>query len=269
MISTNYTDYLNMRAEIKTTDYLRIIADLVSINNDVANRVEKASKLAKIIQARLNVPAQHEVAIGVLAVLFSHSNIYGKVPFRRLQLKMDLLDLLNPIVVEDFIYLLNNKYITLKKSVQNIEYISITDKLYKQIWIDMTEDNEKLFLLLAGKKLNEPQLQYFKSKLFNDGLDVGELFLTAVVCGQFKAAKEIINFGWDMNKEQIMGQELFICANYNSSKFCVDFYLSHGLKITQELIDKMLKIAEENREDFDYENTLKLVEELKQKMIDE
>ena len=66
-----------------------------------------------------------------------------------------------------------------------------------------------------------------------------------------------------------MAYELFICANYNSSKFCVDFYLSQNLKITQALIDEMLKIAEENREDFDYENTLKLVEELKLKMTEE
>ncbi len=107
MISANYTHYL-MKVEIKTADYLRIIADLVSANNDVANRIEKASKYANIVLTRLNIPAQHEVAVGVLAVLFCHSRIYGKVPFRRLKLKMDLLDLLNPLIVEDFIYLLNN-----------------------------------------------------------------------------------------------------------------------------------------------------------------
>jgi len=256
--------------EIKTADYLRIIADLLATNNDVANRLAKASKYANIVQKRLNFPEENEVAVGVLAVLFCHSNMYGKVPFRRIKLKMDLLDLLNPLIVEDFIYLLNNKYITLYKSVENIEYISITDKIYKQIWNDMTPENEKLFMLLAGKELNEWQLKFFKSKLINSGLDIGELFKTAVVCKQFEAAKQIINFGFDMNKEsEIMAYELFICANYNSSKFCVDFYLSQNLKITQALIDEMLKIAEENWEDFDYENTLKLVEELKLKTTEE
>lgn len=269
MISTNYTDYLNMRAEIKTTDYLRIIADLVSINNDVANRVEKASKLANIVQIRLGIPVQHEVAVGILAVLFCHSTMYGKVPFRRLKLKMDLLDLLNPLAVEDFIYLLNNKYITLENSVQNIEYISITYKVYKQIW-NMSPKNEKLFMLLAGKELNEAQLKFFKSQLFNDGLNIAELFKTSVICSQFSAAKAIIDFGWDMNKEhEIMAYELFICANYNSSKFCVDFYLTQGLKITQALIDKMLELAEEQEEYFEYENTEKLVEELKSKMTEQ
>ena len=182
---------------------------------------------------------------------------------------MDLLDLLNPLIVEDFIYLLNNKYITLYKSVENIEYISITDKIYKQIW-NMTPENEKLFMLLTGKELNEWQLKFFKSKLVNSGLDIGELFKTAVVFKQFEAAKQIINFGFDMNKEsEIMAYELFICANFNSSKFCVDFYLSQNLKITQALIDEMLKIAEENWEDFEIENTLELIGELKQKMVKE
>lgn len=266
MISMNYTDYLT-RKQIRTTDYLRIIADLVLINDDVANRVKQASKYANIVQTRLNIPIQHEVAICVLAVLFSHSNMYGKVPFRRLKLKMDLLDLLNPLGVEDFVYLINNKYITIDKSVQNIEYISITDKVYKQIWNYMTEENRKLFMLLAGKELNEAQLKYFKSKLFNAGLDVGELFLTAVVCGQFEAAKAIIDFGYDMNREhETMAYELFICANYNSSKFCIDFYITQGMKITEGLIEKIIEIAEENEFDFEFENTKKLVEELKSKM---
>lgn len=268
MISGNYTDYLN-KTKIKTTDYLRIIADLVSANNNVANRLKTASKYANVVQARLSIPEEHEVAVGILAVLFCHSSMYGKVPFRRLKLKMGLIDLLNPLIVEDFIYLLNSKYVFLEKSVQNIEYISITDKLYKQIWNNMTEENEKLFMLLAGTELNEGQLKYFKSKLFNKDLDIGELFKTAVVCKQLEAAKAIISFGWDMNREQeTMSYELFICANYNS-KFCVDFYLSQGLKITQELIDKMLELAEEQEEYFDYNNTLELVNELRQKMVEE
>jgi hypothetical protein len=270
MISTNYTNYLNRKTEIKTTDCLRIISDLLSKNSDVANRITKASNHANTVQSRLNIPKQHEVSVGVMAVLFCHSRIYGKVPFRRLMLKMDLIDLLNPLIVEDFIYLLNNKYINLEKSVENIEYISITDKLFRQLYKHMTDENRKLFMLLAGRQLNQQQLKHFKSMLFNQDLDIGELFLTAVSCRQLEAAKEIINFGWDMNREQeIMGQELFVCANYNTSKFCVDFYLSHGLKITQALIDEMLKIAEENWEDFDYENTLKLVEELKLKTTEE
>lgn len=258
------------KTDIKTTDYLRIIADLVSANSDVNNRIEKASKYANIVQSRLNIPLKHEVAVGVLAVMFCHSSLYGKVPFRCLKLKMGLLDLLNPLVVEDFVYLLNNKYITLVKSVENIEYLSLTKKLYNQIYEKMNEENRKLFLLLSGKVLDYKQVSFFKSQLFNPGLDVGELFMTAVICGQFEVAKLIIDFGWDMNREnEIMGQELFVCANYNSSKFCVDFYLSKGLKITQELIEKLLKIADDNRADFSYENTLKLVEELKQKMIEE
>ena len=268
MISANYTYYLNT-TEIKITDYLRIIADLVSANNDMANRIEKASKYANIVQARLNIPLQHEVAVGVLAVLFCHSSLYGKVPFRCLKLKMGLLDLLNPLVVEDFIYLLNSKYITLEKSVQNIEYIKIKEKLYYEIWQDMTE-NRKLFMLLGRKQLSEKQLKFFKSKLFNKDLDIGELFLTAVTCGQFEAAKAIIDFGWDLNREtEIMAHELFICSQYNSSKFCVSFYIAHGLKITQSLIDEILKLAQEHQADFDYGNTEKLVEELKQQMTDE
>jgi hypothetical protein len=166
MISANYTYYLNT-TEIKITDYLRIIADLVSANNDMANRIEKASKYANIVQARLNIPLQHEVAVGVLAVLFCHSSIYSKVPFVRLERKMKLLDLRNPLVVEDFIYLLNNKYITLVSFVENIEYISITDRLYKEIWKDMTEENRKLFMMVSGKTLTAGQLNFFKSKLFN------------------------------------------------------------------------------------------------------
>lgn len=266
MISANYTDYLKTQ-EIKTTDYLRKIADLVSANNDVANRLTKASKYANVVQSRLNIPYRHEVSVGILAVLFCHSSMYGKVPFRRLKLKMDLINLLDPLIVEDFIYLLNNKYITLYKSVENIEYISITDKLYKQIWNNMTEENLKLFLLLAGKELTEGQLKYFKSKLFNDGLDIGELFMTAVVCKQFEAAKAIISFGWNINREsETMAYELFICANYNSSKFCIDFYLTQGLKITEGLIEKIIEIAEENEYDFDYENTEKLIIELQKKI---
>jgi len=260
-----------MKTEIKTADYLRIIADLVSVNNEALNRIEKASKLANIVQIRLGIFAQHEVAVGILAILFCHSTMYDKVPFRRLKLKMDLLDLLNPLAVEDFIYLLNEKYITLEKSVQNIEYISSTDELYKKLWSDMTEENRKLFMMVSGKTLTGGQLNFFKSQLYNEGLDIGELFITCVVCAnQTQAAKAILDFGWDMNKKtEIMAYELFICSQYNSSKFCVDFYLSHGLKITQELIHKMLKIAEDNRADFDYESTLKLVEELKLKMTEE
>lgn len=257
------------KVEIRTADYLRIITDLVSANNDVANRLNKAAKYAKVVQSRLNIPDRQEVAIGILAVLFSHSSIYAKVSFTRLKMKMGLLDLHNPLVVEDFIYLINNKYITLEKSVENIKYISITDKLYNHIWNYMTEENRKLFLLLAGKELNEAQLKYLKSKLFNEGLDIGELFLTAVSCGQIDAAKIIIDFGWDMNKEgEIMAYELFICSNYNSSKFCVDFYLANGLKITDNLISEMIRIGIEHQDNFDIDNILKLVEELKIKKTD-
>lgn len=268
MISTNYTDLLG-KTEIKTTDYLRIIADLVSANNDVSNRVKKASKLANIFQKRLGIPAQHEVAVGILSILFCHSTIYGKVPFRRLKLKMYLLDLTNPLVVEDFIYLLNEKFITLEKSVQNIEYISSTDELYKKLWGDMRDENRNLFMLLAGKQLNKAQLKYFKSKLFNEGLDISELFRTAVVLSQFNAAKLLIDFGYDQNKDELTPWEVFLCSYYNGSKFALDFYISVGLKITQKLIDEVLVIAEEQIEYFDYEDAEELVKELKLKMVAE
>ena len=39
--------------------------------------------------------------VGVMSVLFCHSRIYAKVPLRRLKLKMDLIDLSNPLVVPD------------------------------------------------------------------------------------------------------------------------------------------------------------------------
>ena len=182
---------------------------------------------------------------------------------------MDLLDLLNPKVIEDFIYLLNNKYIILEKSVDNIEYISITDTLYKKIWQDMTPENEKLFMLLVGRALSDGQLKFFKSKLFNKDLDIAELFKTAVVCKQFEAAKIILDFGYDQNRDDTMPFEIYLCLHL--SKFCLDFYLENGLKITNELLDRILAIAVEHQEDFDFdfEETEKLVEELKQRMVKE
>lgn len=268
MISQNYIDYL-MKSEIKTIDYLRILADLVSANNDTLNRIEKASTLANIIQARLAIPVQHEVAVGILAVLFCHSRLGGKVPFRRLRLKMGLLDLLHPLVVEDFIFLLNNKYIKLEKSVDNIEYIQITSRLYKQIWKNMTEENERLFMMVAGKTLTDGQLKFFKSKLFNVDLDVAELFKTAVVCKQFEAAKIILDFGYDQNRDDTMPFEIYLCLHL--SKFCLDFYLENGLIITNELLDEVLTIALEHQGDFDFEynETERLVEGLRQIIIKE
>jgi hypothetical protein len=122
-------------------------------------------------------------------------------------------------------------------------------------------------MLLAGKKLNKPQLKYFKNHLLNEGLDISELLRTAVVCRQFEAAKAIISFGYNMNKEtEQMGYELFICANYDS-KFCVDFYIQQGLKITDTLIKETMKNAEENSDDFEIEKTIALIEELKQNMV--
>ena len=172
---------------------------------------------------------------------------------------MDITD-----IQEDFIFLLNNQYIEIGKYANNIEWIKITAKLYNQIWHDMTDENHKLFMLLAGRELNDPQLRYFKNHLFNEGLDIAELFLMAVVCRQFEAAKAIIDFGYDMNKEfEIMAYELFICSQMNGSRFCVDFYIEQGLKITDTLLKEIMKYAEENRNDFYYDKAVALVAELK------
>lgn len=253
--------------KLKTTDYLRIIADRCSTNDNAIQRVDSATKYASIVQHRLTIPDDFEVSVGILAVLFCNSRLNSKVPFHRLKLKMGLLEITN--VQEDFIYLLNNGFVELGKSSDNIEWIRIKSKLHLQLYNNMTDGNRNLFLMLFGKELNEPQLKFLKSKLFNKDLDISELFRTAVVCGQLDAAKEIINCGFNINKEfEAMAYELLICANY-SSKFCLDFYLTQGLKITDNLIAEMLKLAEEHQDHFEIENTYKLIEKLKLKMVKE
>ena len=248
--------------ELQTTDYFRIIADLCLINDNAIHRVDRATKLANIVQKILNIPEDYEVAVAILSVLFCHYRLCSKVSFSLFKLKMGLLEITN--VQEDIIYLENNKYIELGKSANNIEWIQIKSKLYSQLYNDMTEENHNLFLLIAGKQLNAPQLNFFKSKLFNEGLNISELLRTAVVCRQFEAAKAIISFGYDMNKQtEQMGYELFICANYYS-KFCIDFYIQQGLKITDTLLKEIMKNAEENSDDFEIEKTIELIEELKQ-----
>ena len=247
--------------KLRTTDYLRIIADLCSNNDNVIHRVDNATKLTNVVQKNLSIPEDYEIAVAILSVLFCNYTLCHKVSFSQFKLKMGLFEITN--VQEDIIYLLNNIYIELGKSANNIDWIQIKSKLYSQLYNDMTKQNHNLFLLVAGKQLNAPQLNFLKSKLFNEGLDISELFRTAVVCRQFEAAKAIISFGYDMNKEtEQMGFELFICANYDSF-FCVDFYIQQGLKITDKLLNQILKYAEENSEDFEVENSFNLIEELR------
>ena len=258
--------------ELQTTDYLRIIADLCSTNDNAIQRVDSATKYASIVQHRLTIPDDFEVSVAILAVLFCNSRLNSKVPFNRFILKLGLLEITE--VQEDFIFLLNNNYIEIGKSAENKVWIKIKSKLYLQLFYNMTVENRSLFLMLFGKELNEPQIRFFKSKLFNKDLDIGQLFFTSVSCHQLAASRAILEMGWNINKQTDemgyeMGYELFICANYNSSKFCVDFYLANGLKITQTLLHKMLEFAEENQDEFDIENTIKLVEELRQRMVKE
>ena len=112
-------------------------------------------------------------------------------------------------------------------------------------------------------------MRFFKSKLFNVDLNIAELFKTAVVCRQFDAAKLILSFGYDQNRDDTMPFEIYLCLHL--SKFCLDFYIENGLKITNEILDKILAIAIEHQKyfDFDFEETEKLVEELRQRMVKE
>jgi len=250
---------------LQIIDKLRIISDLCLIRNNSIKRIDTVEKIIHELQKQLNIPENYEVAVAILSVLFCQYTLCQKVSFSLFKLKMELLEITN--VQEDFIYLLNNKYIELGKSANNIEWIQIKSKLYLQLHNDMTKQNHNLFLLIAGKQLNVPQLNFFKSKLLNEGLDISELFRTAVVCRQFEAAKAIISFGYNMNKEtEQMGYELFICANYDS-KFCIDFYIQQGLKITDALIKEIMKNAQENSDDFEVDKTIALIEELKQNMV--
>jgi len=248
--------------ELKITDYLRIIADLCLNRENAESRIENAERIVHKIQRQLNIPEEYEAAVAILSVLFSVCSINGRIPFKRFKMKMGLNEI--TVVQEDFVYLLNNQYIELGKYANSIEWIKITSKLYNQIWHDMKQENHKLFMLLAGRELNEPQLKFLKSQLFNDGLDIAELFKMAVVCRQFEAAQSIIDFGFDMNKEyEIMAYELFICSQMKSSKFCIDFYLKQGLKITDTLLNEIMKHAEDNRNDFEIEKAIELIDELR------
>jgi hypothetical protein len=170
-------------------DKLRIISDL-SLRKNSMKKIDTLEKIAHEVQKKLDIPQDYEVAVGILSVLFYICTINGKVPIQRLKMKMGLNEITD--IQEDFIYLLNNHYIEIGKYANNVEWIKITAKLYKQIWHEMTEENHQLFMLIGGKQLNEAQLIFFKSKLFNEGLDIGELFLTAVVCRQNEAAKNIL-----------------------------------------------------------------------------
>lgn len=248
--------------ELQTTDSLRIIADVCQNRSNSERRVEIAERIVHKIQRQLNIPEDFEFAIGILSVLFSVCSINGRIPFNRFKLKMGLDKITE--VQEDFIFLLNNQYIEIGKYINNVEWIKITAKLHNQLWHDMTEENHKLFMLLAGRELNYPQLRYFKNHLFNEGLDISELFIMSVVCHQFEAAKAIIDFGYDMNKEfETMAYELFICSQTSGSEFCIDFYIQNGLRITDTLLKEIMKQAEDNMNDFYYDKAVAFVEELK------
>lgn len=248
--------------KLKMIDKLRIISDICLNRKTLIKRIDYIERIIHGIQRELDIPEDLEVAVAILSVLFNVSKINGKVPFNKFMLKIGIDK--PTIIQEDIIYLVNNQYIEIGKYANDVESIRITAKLYNQIWQDMTEKNHKLFMLLAGRELNEPQLKFLRSQLFNNGLDISQLFLSAVSFRQYEAARVIISFGFDMNKEyEVMAYELFVCSQVSCSKYCIDFYIQHDLKITDRLLDEIVKFAQENSEDFEVENTFKLIAELR------
>lgn len=128
----------------------------------------------------------------------------------------------------------------------------------------MDENNRKIFEILTGPELIPSQLKQFKESVSESvNLDLGQLLFTAVECEQFEAAKIIIELGYDMNREnETMAYELFLCSQLNGSDFCTEFYLQQGLKVTDELITKIVGYAESNPDDFEIERTIDYVDKL-------
>lgn len=130
----------------------------------------------------------------------------------------------------------------------------------------MDEKSRELIMLLAGGELSEEKKCYFKSQL-NDDLDLCQIFFTAVACRKYEQAKDIIDIGWNINEINIMSEELFVCANFDFCMEYIDFYISVGLVITEELLNEVMKIAQENQEYFETEKTERLIEELKSRIF--
>ena len=130
----------------------------------------------------------------------------------------------------------------------------------------MDEKSRELIMLLAGGELSEEEQRYFKSEL-NENVDLCQIFLTAVACRKYEQAKDIIDIGWNINDINIMSDELVICANFESSMEYIDIYISMGLIITEELLNRVIEIAIENREYFETEKTERVIEQLKSRIF--
>lgn len=120
-------------------------------------------------------------------------------------------------------------------------------------------------MLIAGGELSEEGKCYFKSQL-NEELDLTQIFFTAVSCKKYEQAQDVIDIGFNINDISIISGELFICANFNSSMEYIDFYISVGLTVTEELLNEVMRIAQENQEYFEIEKTERLIEELKSRI---
>lgn len=123
----------------------------------------------------------------------------------------------------------------------------------------------RIIKLLSGTELNNRQLIQIRDCICNsENLDLGELLVFAVNCNQFEAAKIIIELGYDLNREsETIAYELLLCSQYNGSDFCVDFYIQQGLIITDDLLTKVIQLAETNPDDFIIEKVVDLVENLR------
>ena len=132
----------------------------------------------------------------------------------------------------------------------------------------MTKENQELFHLVFGVKLGKTELEYLKSKLKNHNLDIPELFITSVVCKQLDAARLIIDSGFDMNKEiEFLIYQLLMCSNYDSSMIYIDFYIQHGLIITEELLMGLRELAAYYSDSFYEDKVVSLIEILKKYVL--
>lgn len=133
----------------------------------------------------------------------------------------------------------------------------------------MDTNQLNLIKLLAGLELNKRQLFQFRNSIEQaTDLDLGELLIMAVQCEQFEAAKIIIKSGYDLNKEhETMALEFFLCSQYKSSKFCTDFYIEQGLRITNDFLMEILAIAESESDGFSIEDAVELIDELRDRQL--